>query len=149
MLGVWVGWVVCGDFGGVVPGRFGEKLRTPLFASSGGGRLADPVSTGGCQQDAETPSPPRSFLRIAHSLPGTDASPMQSRLKLYTGEETPVSTPAVDRVSISLGELAAILTDATQSRRAWLRDFDTEDVEISSDLFEVLSTYWNLRRRRA
>jgi hypothetical protein len=74
---------------------------------------------------------------------------MQSRLKLYNGEETPVSTPAVDRVSISLGELAAILTDATQSRRAWLRDFDTEDVEISSDLFEVLSTYWNLRRRRA
>ncbi|MFM7163149.1 MAG: hypothetical protein ACKOGA_06705 [Planctomycetaceae bacterium] len=74
---------------------------------------------------------------------------MQSRLKLYTGEEAPVSTPVVDRVSISLGELAAILTDATQSRRAWLRDFDTEDVEISSDLYEVLSTYWNLRRRRA
>jgi len=74
---------------------------------------------------------------------------MQSRLKLYTGEDTVSPAPVVDRVSITLGELAAILTDATQSRRAWLRDFDTEDVELSSDLYEVLSTYWNIRRRRA
>ncbi len=71
---------------------------------------------------------------------------MQSRLKLYTGEEAQESLVNENRVTIPLGELVSILTDASQSRRAWLRDFRHDDVQISSDLYEVLSTYWNMRR---
>lgn len=71
---------------------------------------------------------------------------MRPSLKLFTGEETSAATLPESRVSISLGELASILTDATQGRRAWLRDFRNDQIQISSDLYDVLSTYWNMRR---
>jgi hypothetical protein len=71
---------------------------------------------------------------------------MHSRLKLYTGDETRDVQTTDNKVSITLGELCSILTDATQSRRAWLRDFRGDEVQISADLYDVLSTYWNMRR---
>jgi len=71
---------------------------------------------------------------------------MHSRLKLYTGDETRDVQTSENKVNISLGELGTILTDATQSRMAWLRDFRGDEVQISADLYDVLSTYWNMRR---
>jgi len=80
--------------------------------------------------------------------PGNDreVDRMQSRLKLYTGEENRDTQTTENKVTISLGELVSVLTDATQSRRAWLRDFRSDEVQISADLYDVLSTYWNMRR---
>lgn len=70
---------------------------------------------------------------------------MRTRLKLYTGED--VSAAVVEpEVTMTLGELSEILADAVRTRRAWLRDFDDDRIQVSADLYEVLSNYWNMRR---
>jgi hypothetical protein len=70
---------------------------------------------------------------------------MRHRLKLYTGDD--VSTAVAEpEVTMSLGEISEILVDAARTRRAWLHDFADDRVQVSADLYEVLSTYWNLRR---
>jgi len=38
-----------------------------------------------------------------------------------------------------------LLADAVQSQRTWLKDFEEDDVNISADLYEVLSAYRHLR----
>ena len=71
---------------------------------------------------------------------------MRHRLKLYTGENE-VSTAVVEpEVTMSLGEITEILADAVRTRRAWLNDFEDDRVQVSPDLYEVLSAYWNMRR---
>lgn len=70
---------------------------------------------------------------------------MRHRLKLYTGDE--VSTAVAEpEVTVSLGEISEILADAVRTRRAWLNDFADDRIPVSADLYEVLSTYWNMRR---
>ena len=76
----------------------------------------------------------------------TEVGRMHSRLKLYTGDETPETPAAEQKVTIRLADLISVLSDAAQGRRAWLRDFRNDEVQISADLFDVLSTYWNMRR---
>jgi hypothetical protein len=70
---------------------------------------------------------------------------MRHRLKLYTGEgaTTAVAEP---EISLSLGEISEILVDAVRTRRAWLDDFSEDRIQVSADLYEVLSAYWNMRR---
>lgn len=76
---------------------------------------------------------------------------MRPSLRLYTGETsaTAVSEPglmlAEPEVTVSLGQICQILADAVKTRRAWLNDFADDRVQISADLYDVLSTYWNLR----
>ena len=71
---------------------------------------------------------------------------MRHRLKLYTGENE-VSTAIVEpEVTMTLGEITEILADAVRTKRAWLNDFEDDRVQVSPDLYEVLSAYWNLRR---
>jgi len=69
---------------------------------------------------------------------------MRHRLRLYTGEEeqNAVSEP---KTTVKLGEIVGILAEAVRYDRVWLQDFEDDDVEISADLYEVLSAYWNLR----
>jgi len=74
----------------------------------------------------------------------TERSLMRQRLRLYTGDEN-VATLAEPEVTITLGEITQILTDAANSRRAWVKDFAEDELRISSDLYEVLQTYWNMR----
>ena len=71
---------------------------------------------------------------------------MRPSLKLFTPGEALDAPAPPNRVTISLQELVSIVTDAAQGRRAWLRDFARDEVQISSDLYDVLSTYWNMRR---
>lgn len=70
---------------------------------------------------------------------------MRHHLKLFTGEEgsTAVAEP---EVTVSLGEIADILADAVLTRRAWLRDFADDRIQVSADLYDVLQSYWNMRR---
>lgn len=69
---------------------------------------------------------------------------MRHRLRLFTGEDegTAVAEPGV---TVKLSEIREILSEAVRSNSSWLNDFDDDDVQVSADLYEVLSTYWNLR----
>ena len=71
---------------------------------------------------------------------------MRSRLRLFVGAEAPEATDySAPEVSMKLGELTRILADAIIWDRTWIADFADDDVRISSDLFEVLSSYSQLR----
>lgn len=56
--------------------------------------------------------------------------------------DTAVAEP---EVTVRLGDISRILADAVRSKRAWLSDFEDDNIQVSADLFEVLSAYWNLR----
>jgi hypothetical protein len=80
----------------------------------------------------------------------------QPRLRVFYGPEEPCEQPARgslanarNMVTVPLGEVLPLLADAVQSRRTWLRDFGDDDVTISSDLYEVLLAYRQLRRPSA
>jgi len=71
---------------------------------------------------------------------------MRHHLKLYLGEDQPSTSVVEPEVTMTLGEVAEILVDAVRTRRAWLRDFEDDRIQVSADLYEVLSAYWNMRR---
>ena len=54
------------------------------------------------------------------------------------------STP--NRVTVPLGEVFGSLVDALRSGKSWLRDFEDDEVTISSDLYEVIVAYQHFRR---
>lgn len=72
-------------------------------------------------------------------------------LRIYHGPaESPCSTIAPtaneDAITLPLSDVLPLLTDAIEDRRTWLRDFDDDQITISSDLYEVLLTYQHYRR---
>jgi hypothetical protein len=79
----------------------------------------------------------------------------QSHLRVYYGpaaetlQGSTKSEPAGDVVSVALGEILPLLADAVRSERTWLRDFETEQVTISTDLYEVILAYQHFRRPSA
>ncbi len=80
----------------------------------------------------------------------------RSHLRIYYGppEEPPAATLAetqdtAQTVRVPLGEILPLLVDAVQSRRTWLRDFEDEEIAISTDLYEVLLAYQHYRRPSA
>jgi hypothetical protein len=48
-----------------------------------------------------------------------------------------------------VGEVLPILADALLARRAWLQDFEDDEITISSDLYEVMLAYQHFRRPSA
>ncbi|HZN36145.1 MAG TPA: hypothetical protein VFB80_20080 [Pirellulaceae bacterium] len=79
-----------------------------------------------------------------------------SRLRVFHGPEEPalavesrVSIPLRATVTLPLGEVLPLLTDAVKSRRQWVGDFYDDDITISSDLYEVLLAYQHFRRPSA
>lgn len=71
---------------------------------------------------------------------------MRPQLKLYTGDDEVSTAVAEPEVAMTLGEVSRILADAVRTKRAWLRDFENENIQLPADVYEVLSTYWNIRR---
>jgi hypothetical protein len=78
------------------------------------------------------------------------------RLRVFYGSEetcesalAETAKAAKNMVTLPLGEILPLLTDAVQSRRTWLRDFGDDDVTISSDLYEVLMAYRHMLRPSA
>lgn len=77
------------------------------------------------------------------------------RLRIYFGPEqesaSPVASQAFnhDSVTVPLGEVFEWLTDAIRNGRTWLRDFEDDEVTISSDLYEVILAYQHYRRPSA
>ena len=52
-------------------------------------------------------------------------------------------------VTVPLGEVVSVLADAVKNRRAWIQDFEDDEITISSDLYEVLLAYQHFRRPSA
>jgi hypothetical protein len=77
----------------------------------------------------------------------------QSHLRVYYGPQTDVlkstSKPAADSVTVPLGEILPLLADAVRSDRTWLRDFEDDEITISTDLYEVILAYQHFRRPSA
>jgi hypothetical protein len=48
-------------------------------------------------------------------------------------------------ITVSLGDILPILADAVRDRRAWVQDFLSDEVTLSSDLYEVLLAYEHFR----
>ena len=71
---------------------------------------------------------------------------MRSRLRLFVGAEAPEMTVYHEpEVSMKLGELTRILADAIIWDRTWIADFADDEIKISADLFEILSSYSQMR----
>ena len=75
------------------------------------------------------------------------------QLRVYLGSEdscepssSPASQPERASMTVSLGDVLPLLADAVQTRRAWLRDFEHDEVTLSADQYEVLMAYQDLRQ---
>ena len=79
----------------------------------------------------------------------------RSQLRVYYGPQTDVcaavteTKQAEDTVSIPLGETFPLLADAVRSERTWLKDFEDDQITISTDLYEVILAYQHFRRPSA
>jgi hypothetical protein len=93
--------------------------------------LGPPVDSG----NASTP--------IYRSL-DKEGSAMRPRLRIFTGEECG-SAVAEPQVNVRLGQIVDILADAVRSNRSWLSDFEDDEIQVSSDLYDVICSYRNLR----
>ncbi|MEX2091281.1 MAG: hypothetical protein WD971_01325 [Pirellulales bacterium] len=85
---------------------------------------------------------------------------MAHHLRIYRGpsedtrgqdllEDRSAHSADPSQVTVSVGEVLPLLADALASRRTWLRDFEQDDITISSDLYEVLLAYRHFRRPSA
>jgi hypothetical protein len=70
---------------------------------------------------------------------------MRPRLRLFTGEDQDSSTDVSAQVNMRFGEVTRALVEAVRWDRTWLRDFEDDEVRVSSDLYEVLSSFTRLR----
>ena len=81
---------------------------------------------------------------------------INDRFRIYYGPQEgrqasvlDAETTSQSTVSVSASEVFGMLADAIQSNRAWLRDFENDEVTISTDLYEVLLAYQHVRRPSA
>ncbi len=77
----------------------------------------------------------------------------RSHLRVYYGPTEQTRLAATDTakntVTLPLGEVAPLLADAVRNKRTWLRDFENDEITISTDLYEVLLAYQYFRRPSA
>ncbi len=69
---------------------------------------------------------------------------MRQRLRLFTGDDAP-DTATAEQVTVRLGDISRALRDATRWNRTWLDDFADDEVQVSADLYEIISAYMRLR----
>jgi hypothetical protein len=70
---------------------------------------------------------------------------MRPRLRLFTGEDEDGSSEVESQVNVRFGEITRALVEAVRWDRTWLRDFENDEVRVSSDLYEVISSFTRLR----
>ena len=83
-------------------------------------------------------------------------SMINSRFRIYYGPQDDASATVLESaksqkstVTVPAGEVFRILTDALESNRAWLQDFEDDEVTISADLYEVMLAYQHIQRPSA
>lgn len=69
---------------------------------------------------------------------------MRHRLRLFTGDES-VATEHEPTFTVRLGDVSHALIDAARRKRAWLSDFEDDEVQVSADLYEVITAYLRYR----
>lgn len=69
---------------------------------------------------------------------------MRPQLRLFTGDDETLNFPS-RHVRMRLGDVSRILADALRWNRTWLSDFSEDEIEVSQDLYEVLSAYLEMR----
>ncbi len=69
---------------------------------------------------------------------------MHQRLRLFTGDDEDQDLEQL-KVKISFGELSSILLEATRKQRSFLRDFEDDEIQLTDDLYQVLTAYCRLR----
>jgi len=92
---------------------------------------------------------------------------INNRFRVYYGPQDDISTAGVgtaagveatvlgsvklnkSTVTVPAREVFRVLSDAIESNRAWLSDFEDDEVTISSDLYEVMLAYQHIRRPSA
>jgi hypothetical protein len=70
---------------------------------------------------------------------------MRPRLRLFTGEDESGSVEPQAHVNVRFGEITRALVEAVRWDRTWLRDFEDDEVRVSSDLYEVIASFTRLR----
>jgi hypothetical protein len=77
----------------------------------------------------------------------------EPRLRVYYGPEekeeitnTTLAEETRVTVTVSLGAIFPLLAEAIRGERTWLRDFEDDELTISSDLHEVLLAYQHYQR---
>lgn len=81
----------------------------------------------------------------------------QPRLRIYYGPQENQSEAVAlqdrsqrrETVTVPLGDVFPMLLDAVRSERTWLRDFEDDEITISTDLYEVILAYQHYRRPSA
>lgn len=79
----------------------------------------------------------------------------RSQLRVYYGPQSEVcatvsqAKQSSDVVHVPLGEVLPLLADAVRNERTWLRDFEDDQITISTDLYEVILAYQHYRRPSA
>lgn len=66
------------------------------------------------------------------------------RLRIYTGEDDP-SQAVTENVTVRLADISRALLEAARRNRTWVSDFADDEIQVSSDLYEILSAYMQLR----
>jgi len=81
---------------------------------------------------------------------------IQNRLRVYHGPESDTAVAPADplrssrqTVTVPLDEVFPLLADAVQSQRTWLKDFEDDEITISTDLYEMILAYQHYRRPSA
>jgi hypothetical protein len=80
---------------------------------------------------------------------------MAQQLRIYRGpgqdtlDQRPTHSVSPTQITVGVGEVLPLLADAMVSQRTWLRDFEHDEITISSDLYEVLLAYRHFRRPSA
>ena len=79
-----------------------------------------------------------------------------NRLRVYRDAEEQANVLSAkencgqrSRVTVALGDVLSVLDDAVNSDRAWLRDFEDDEITISTDLYEIILAYQHYRRSSA
>lgn len=76
----------------------------------------------------------------------------RTQLRIYHGPSDagePVDRQSRHRITLPMSEIARLISDAVNSDRTWLRDFEDDEITISTDLYEVLLAYQYFRRPSA
>jgi hypothetical protein len=80
---------------------------------------------------------------------------ISNRFRIYYGpEEAAPGTTVVggrrsNQVTVPAGEIFAALADAIYNNRAWLQDFENDEITITRDLYDVILAYEHSRRPSA
>ncbi len=70
---------------------------------------------------------------------------MRPQLRLFIGDDDNSTAVADPQVSVRFHEILTALKDAIRFDRAWLRDFEDDEIQVSADLYDVISAYNHLR----